>query len=170
MKILIVNSGSSSCKYQLIEMETEAVLCSGIAERIGLEMGRLAHKIAPDTDKEEKIIREQPFPTHKEAMELVIELLTDKDKGVIKDQSEIAAIGHRVLHGGEEVTQPMIVDEKCKQAIRDCFPLGPLHNPANLMGIEVCNTTKPCVFAAMASTARPTSILPRRQRNTWASP
>ena len=78
-------------------------------------------------------------------MELVIELLTDKDKGVIKDQSEIAAIGHRVLHGGEEVTQPMIVDEKCKQAIRDCFPLGPLHNPANLMGIEVCEKLFPGV-------------------------
>ncbi|MDO5537248.1 MAG: acetate kinase [Desulfovibrionaceae bacterium] len=138
MKILVVNSGSSSCKYQLIEMETEAVLCSGIAERIGLEMGRLSHKIAPDTDKEEKIVREQTFPTHKEAMELVISLLTDGEKGVIKDKSEIAAIGHRVLHGGEQMTQPMIVDESVKQAIRECFPLGPLHNPANLMGIEVC--------------------------------
>ena len=143
MKVLIVNSGSSSCKYQLIEMETETVLCSGLAERIGLENGRLSHKIAPDTDKEEKIIKEQAFPTHKEAMELVIALLTDQEKGVIRDKAEIAAIGHRVLHGGEKVTQPMIVDEDVKKAIRDCFPLGPLHNPANLMGIEVCEKLFP---------------------------
>ncbi len=138
MKILVVNSGSSSCKYQLIEMENETVLCSGICERIGLEMGRMAHKIAPDTDKEEKIIKEQPFPTHKEAMELVIDMLTDAGKGVIRDKSEISAIGHRVLQGGEQMTEPMIVNDSVKQAIRECFPIGPLHNPANLMGIEVC--------------------------------
>ena len=145
MKILIVNSGSSSCKYQLIEMETEAVLCSGLAERIGLEQGKLSHKIAPDSENEEKIVREQPFPTHKEAMELVIDLLTDKDKGVIKDKSEISAIGHRVLNGGEEITRPMLVDERVKDGIRACFPLGPLHNPANLMGIEVCEKLFPGV-------------------------
>ncbi len=138
MKILVVNSGSSSCKYQLIEMDNKEVLCSGLAERIGLDMGRLSHKIAPDTDKEEKIVKEQPFPSHREAMELVISLLTDPEKGVIRDKSEIAAIGHRVLHGGELITQPVIVDEKVKDAVRDCIPLGPLHNPANLMGIEVC--------------------------------
>ncbi len=143
MKILVVNSGSSSCKYQLIEMDTETVVCSGIAERIGLEMGSLSHKIYPGTDKEEKIVREQHFPTHKEAMELVISLLTDADKGVIKDKGEIAAIGHRVLQGGEEMTEPVIVNEHVKQCIRDCIPLGPLHNPANLMGIEVCEALFP---------------------------
>ena len=77
MKVLVINAGSSSCKYQLLEMETETVLCSGVAERIGQDMGRLSHKIAPDTDQEEKIVKEAPFPTHVEAMELVIALLTD---------------------------------------------------------------------------------------------
>ena len=137
MKVLVINAGSSSCKYQLLEMETETVLCSGVAERIGQDMGRLSHKIAPDTDQEEKIVKEAPFPTHVEAMELVIALLTDTEKGVIKDKSEIHAIGHRVLHGGESITDPVKVDDHVKKIIRDCFLLGPLHNPANLMGIEV---------------------------------
>ncbi len=143
MKILVVNSGSSSCKYQLIEMETERVLCSGLAERIGLGEGRLSHKIAPDSDAEKKIVKDQPFPTHKEAMELVIDLLMDAEIGVIKDKGEISAIGHRVLHGGEAMTEPMIVDESVKEAIRACFSLGPLHNPPNLMGIEVCEKLFP---------------------------
>ena len=145
MKVLVINAGSSSCKYQLLEMETETVLCSGVAERIGQDMGRLSHKIAPDTDQEEKIVKEAPFPTHVEAMELVIALLTDTEKGVIKDKSEIHAIGHRVLHGGESITDPVKVDDHVKKIIRDCFLLGPLHNPANLMGIEVCEELFPGV-------------------------
>ena len=145
MKVLVINAGSSSCKYQLLEMETETVLCSGVAERIGQAMGRLSHKIAPDTDQEEKIVKEAPFPTHVEAMELVIALLTDTEKGVIKDKSEIHAIGHRVLHGGESITDPVKVDDHVKKIIRDCFLLGPLHNPANLMGIEVCEKLFPGV-------------------------
>nr|MCR5171043.1 acetate kinase [Desulfovibrio sp.] len=138
MKVLVVNAGSSSCKYQLIEMDSNKVLCSGLAERIGLEMGKLTHKIDPDGPKEEKIVREQPFPTHKEAIELVIALLTDPEKGVIKSKSEIFAIGHRVLHGGETMTEPVLVDEHVKKVIEDCFPLGPLHNPPNLTGIKTC--------------------------------
>ena len=106
MKVLVVNAGSSSCKYQLLEMDSHEVLCSGVAERIGLPMGVLTHKIAPDSDHAEKIVKEQPFPSHKEAMELVIQLLTDPEKGVIRDKSEIYAIGHRVLHGGEAMTEP----------------------------------------------------------------
>ena len=145
MKVLVINAGSSSCKYQLLEMETETVLCSGVAERIGQDMGRLSHKIAPDTDQEEKIVKEAPFPTHVEAMELVIALLTDTEKGVIKDKSEIHAIGHRVLHGGESITDPVKVDDHVKKIIRDCSLLGPLHNPANLMGIEVCEKLFPGV-------------------------
>ena len=145
MKVLVINAGSSSCKYQLLEMETETVLCSGVAERIGQDMGRLSHKIAPDTDQEEKIVKEAPFPTHVEAMELVIALLTDTEKGVIKDKSEIHAIGHRVLHGGESITDPVKVDDHVKKIIRDNFLLGPLHNPANLMGIEVCEKLFPGV-------------------------
>ena len=93
MKVLVINAGSSSCKYQLLEMDTETVLASGLAERIGQGMGKLTHKIAPDSDHEEKIVRESAFPTHVEAMELVISLLTDPEKGVIKDKSEIYAIG-----------------------------------------------------------------------------
>ena len=145
MKVLVINAGSSSCKYQLLEMENESVLCSGGAERIGQSMGRLSHKLAPDTDREEKIVKEAPFPTHVEAMELVISMLTDPEKGVIKDKSEIYAIGHRVLHGGESVTTPVQVDERVKGIIRDCFLLGPLHNPANLAGIEVCEKLFPGV-------------------------
>ena len=145
MKVLVINAGSSSCKYQLLEMDTETVLASGLAERIGQGMGKLTHKIAPDTDHEEKIVRESAFPTHVEAMELVIALLTDPEKGVIKDKSEIYAIGHRVLHGGESITETVKVDENVKQIIRDCFPLGPLHNPANLMGIEVAEKLFPGV-------------------------
>ena len=145
MKVLVINAGSSSCKYQLLEMETETVLCSGLAERIGQSVGRLSHKLSPDTDQEEKIIKEAPFPTHVEAMELVIALLTDPEKGVIRDKSEIHAIGHRVLHGGESITDPVKVDDHVKKIIRDCFLLGPLHNPANLMGIEVCEKLFPGV-------------------------
>lgn len=145
MKILVINAGSSSCKYQLLEMDTHAVLCSGIAERIGQDEGRLTHKIAPDTDKEEKIIRTAHFPTHVQAMELVISLLTDAEKGVIKDKSEIAGIGHRVLHGGEAVSDPVLVDERVKEIVRECSVLGPLHNPANLMGIEVAEKLFPGV-------------------------
>ena len=146
MKVLVINAGSSSCKYQLLEMDTETVLASGLAERIGQGgTGKLTHKIAPDTDHEEKIVRESAFPTHVEAMELVISLLTDAEKGVIKDKSEIYAIGHRVLHGGESITETVKVDENVKQIIRDCFPLGPLHNPANLMGIEVAEKLFPGV-------------------------
>ena len=145
MKILVINAGSSSCKYQLLEMDDQSVLCSGLAERIGQPTGVLTHKIAPDTDKEQKLVREAAFPTHVEAMELVISLLTDPEVGVIKDKSEIYGIGHRVLHGGEAVTDPVKVDEKVKGIIRECFLLGPLHNPANLMGIEVAEKLFPGV-------------------------
>lgn len=146
MKILVINAGSSSCKYQLLEMDGHKVLCSGLAERIGQGgMGCLTHKIAPDTDKEEKIVREAAFPTHVEAMELVISLLTDKEKGVIKDKKEIYGIGHRVLHGGESVTDPVRVDTRVKQIIEECAVLGPLHNPANLMGINVAEKLFPGV-------------------------
>lgn len=145
MKILVINAGSSSCKYQLFNMDDHTVLCSGVVERIGQEMGKLSHKLAPGTDKEEKIVRERCFPTHVEGMEDVIALLLDAEKGVIKEKSEISAIGHRVLHGGEAITAPVLIDEKVKETIRDCFPLGPLHNPANLMGIEVAEKLFPGV-------------------------
>ena len=106
MKILVINAGSSSCKYQLFNMDDHTVMCSGVVERIGQPMGKLSHKIAPDTDKQEKLVFERPFPTHVEGMEDVISLLLDPEKGVIADKSEITAIGHRVLHGGEAITRP----------------------------------------------------------------
>ena len=145
MKILVINAGSSSCKYQLFDMTDKSVLCSGIVERIGASMGKLAHKLFPDSEKEEKIVKEQAFPTHVEGMEAVISLLTDAEKGVIKDISEISVIGHRVLHGGEDIKQPVLIDENAKEIIRKYIPLGPLHNPANLMGIEVAEKLLPGV-------------------------
>ena len=145
MKVLVINAGSSSCKYQLFEMDNESVLCSGLVERIGEGTGKLTHKLAPDSAAEKKLVLEQAFPTHIEAMEEMIRLLTDPQQGVIKDKAEIFAIGHRVLHGGEAITVPTLIDEQAKQVIRDHFVLGPLHNPANLMGIEVAEKLFPGV-------------------------
>lgn len=143
MNVLVINSGSSSIKYQLIDMEREVPLCSGLVERIGEPMGKLTHKIRPDAEGEEKLTFEQPFTNHVEGMKRVVELITDADKGVIKDKSEIGAIGHRVLLGGEEIKQSVRIDDWAKGVIRDYIPLGPLHNPANLAGIEVAEELFP---------------------------
>ncbi len=143
MKILVINAGSSSCKYQLFDMDSKTVLCAGIAERIGQDGSQLTHKIAPDSEKEQKIIRQANFPTHVQAMEMVITLLTDSEIGVIKDKQEISAIGHRVVMGGEAITRPVLVDQHIKDVIKEYIPLSPLHNPANLMGIEVCEKLFP---------------------------
>ncbi len=143
MKVLVINAGSSSCKYQLIEMNDKSVMCSGIVERIGFEKGKLVHKLFPDSDKEEKIILEEAFPTHVEAMEKIISLLTHAEKGVIKDKNEISAIGHRVVHGGEDIAAPVRIDDNIKDIIRKYSPLSPLHNPANLTGIEVAEKLLP---------------------------
>ena len=134
MNILVINAGSSSLKYQLMNPETGDVAAKGLCERIGID-GRLNHK-ACATDN--KVVREIPMPTHKEAIEAVMQILVDPVDGVIKSVDEIDAVGHRVLHGGDKFVESCIIDEACKQAIRDCIPLGPLHNPANLTGIEAC--------------------------------
>ncbi|MBQ7736286.1 MAG: acetate kinase [Oscillospiraceae bacterium] len=139
MKILVINAGSSSLKYQLIDMENESLLAKGLCERIGID-GRLTHK--PQNGKP-TYEADVPFPTHKEAIEAVLEKLTSKEYGVVDSMSEIGAVGHRVLHGGSEFTESCLVDEKCEEAIRRCFPLGPLHNPANLMGIKACQAVMP---------------------------
>ncbi|MFI3272782.1 MAG: acetate kinase [Pseudomonadota bacterium] len=143
MKILVINSGSSSIKYQLIDMDTERPLCSGLVERIGEDMGKLVCKMYPDTDKEEKIVIKAPIPNHVAGMKRVVAVLIDSEKGVIKDKSEIYAIGHRVLLGGEEIKDSLVIDEAAKNIIRKYFPLGPLHNPANLAGIEVAEELFP---------------------------
>jgi len=146
MKVLVINAGSSSCKYQVLEMNGESVLCSGLVERIGDSAGGvLIHKIAPGTAKEKTVKLERSFATHVEGMEEMIRLLTVPGDGVIKDKAEISAIGHRVVHGGEAVAAPAVVDAKVKQIIRDNFIFAPLHNPANLMGIEVAEKLFPGV-------------------------
>ncbi len=143
MKILVINAGSSSCKYQLFEMTKKIVLCAGVVERIGDSVGKLTHKIVPDTEKEEKIALEKAFPTHVEAMEEVIALISHPEKGVIKSKDEIYAVGHRVVHGGEDISRPMLFDEKVKDIVRKYYSLSPLHNPANLMGVEVVEKLLP---------------------------
>ncbi len=130
MKVLVINAGSSSIKYQLFDMASGDDLASGIVERIGEEMGSITYK----TDS--KVVNEQPFPTHREGMVEVINMLTDADKGVVKDKAEIAAIGHRIVHGGELFFEPVEINDEVLQGIRDCIPLAPLHNPGHVIGIE----------------------------------
>ena len=143
MKILVINAGSSSLKYQLINMDNREVIAKGGVERIGQDMGLLTHKYGADCGT--KYVVEQAFPDHTVAIQLVLATLVDKEHGVIASISEIGAVGHRVLHGGSKFTASCIVDEACKQAIKDCFPLGPLHNPANLQGILACEQVMPGV-------------------------
>ena len=139
MKILVINCGSSSLKYQLIDMENESVVAKGLCERIGIEGSKLTHQ----PSGKDKFVIEKPMPTHNTAIEMVMEALQDADHGVIKDTSEISAIGHRVLHGGTVYSDSIVVNEDVKRVIRECFDLGPLHNPANLMGIEACEAAMP---------------------------
>ena len=139
MKILVINAGSSSLKYQLMDPDSGEVFAKGLCERIGID-GRLTHRAL---EKDIKVVRDIPMPTHAEAITAVLEILVDEVNGVVKSVDEIAAVGHRVLHGGAKFTESCLIDEACKQAIRDCIPLGPLHNPANLMGIEACQKIMP---------------------------
>ncbi|MBR5152690.1 MAG: acetate kinase [Clostridia bacterium] len=139
MKILVINAGSSSLKYQLIDMETEAVLAKGACERIGIPGSKLTHKVSGKED----FVKETPIPEHKVAVELVMEALIDADHGVIKSTDEIDAVGHRVLHGGTVYCDSIVVNEDVKRIIREYFDLGPLHNPANLTGIEACEAAMP---------------------------
>lgn len=137
MKVLVINSGSSSIKYQLLDTDTEAVMVSGLVERIGEAEGDLKNKAYPDTDNEQVTKLHQPIPDHSTGMRLAIDLITDPEKGVLKDKSEIGAIGHRVVHGGEAFNQPTLIDDDVIAAIEACIPLAPLHNSANLDGIRV---------------------------------
>lgn len=139
MKIFVVNCGSSSLKYQLIDMETESILAKGLCERIGIDGSKLTHK----PSGKDEYVKTAPMETHKEAIKLVLDALTDAEHGVIEDVNEINAIGHRVLHGGNIYTESIKVDEDVKRVIRECFDLGPLHNPANLIGIEACEAAMP---------------------------
>ncbi len=145
MKILVINSGSSSIKYQLLDMETGGVMASGVVERIGLEQGVLTHKKFPGTDAEAKVVIEEPIADHTAGMKLVTGILADAEHGVITDASEIDGVGHRVVHGGEKFAAPVRIDEEVIAAIKDVSRLAPLHNPANLTGIEVARSIFPNV-------------------------
>lgn len=138
MKILVINCGSSSLKYQLIDMNGEVLLAKGICEQIATkDTATFTHRVYAD---ESKNIKALPYEmhSHEDAVQLVIKILTDEKHGVIKSMNEIDAVGHRVLHGAEKFSGSVVVTEAVKEAIKECFVLGPLHNPANLMGIEAC--------------------------------
>ena len=143
MKILIINAGSSSLKYQLIDMNGEQVIAKGLVERIGTvdPKSNITHKYF-DKKFEAEIDK---LPDHNAAMEIVLQKLTDKEMGVIADLSEIGAVGHRVLHGGEKFSASCLINDAVIDAIKENIPLGPLHNPANLMGIEACQKVLPNV-------------------------
>jgi len=137
MNVLVINAGSSSLKYQLMNPETGDVSAKGLCERIYID-GRLTHKVG-----DKKVEKDIPMPTHSEAIQAVLEILVDAEHGVIKSVDEIDAVGHRVLHGGMEFSDSCIINDEVIAAIEKCIPLGPLHNPANLMGIRACQAVMP---------------------------
>ena len=138
MNVLVINCGSSSLKFQLINSESEAVLAKGLCERIGID-GRLTYQPAGG----EKNVSEKAMPTHTEAIQFVIDALTDADTGVVKSLDEIGAVGHRVVHGGEKFAKSVVVTPEVKAAIAECNDLAALHNAANLIGIEACESLMP---------------------------
>ena len=138
MKILVLNSGSSSLKYQLIDMETEEVLAKGNYERIGQYNSFLTHKV-----NGEKHNFEKPASNHEKAIKFVLDRLLSKQYGVIKSVDEIDGIGHRIVHGGEKFTKPVIINDEVIKEIEDCIELAPLHNPAAILGIEACINVMP---------------------------
>ena len=139
--ILVINAGSSSLKYQLIDIDTESVIAKGICERIGIPGSLLSYRPTGG----EKYEKQQDMRDHQDAIRMVLDVLADPKIGVISDMSSIAAVGHRVLHGGEKYSEPVLIDDKVLDAIEECVPLGPLHNPANLMGIRGCMAVMPNV-------------------------
>ena len=140
MNVLVVNCGSSSLKFQLINYDNREVMAKGLCERIGID-GRLVY----EPENGEKEVTEAAMPSHTEAIQMVLDALVNEKTGVIKSLKEIDAIGHRVLHGGMKITQPVIIDDEVIKVIEECSDLGPLHNPANLMGIHACMKLMPGV-------------------------
>ena len=138
MKILVLNSGSSSLKYQLIDMDNQNVIAKGLCERIGISDPVLNY----DNRKEKKVMHVD-IPNHEVAIKLVLDILMDGDVGVIGDIDEISAVGHRVVHGGEKFSKSVIIDDQVLATIEECVPLAPLHNPANITGIKACKTLMP---------------------------
>lgn len=139
MKILVINCGSSSLKYQILEMTTETLLCKGLVEKIGITGSTITHeKIG-----ENKLVLEYAMKDHKDAIEQVLQVIRDKEYGVVKSMDEIGAVGHRIGHGGERYNRSVIVTDDVIKAITDCIPLAPLHNSANLLGISACQSLMP---------------------------
>jgi len=139
MKILVINAGSSSLKFQLMDMDGEKVMVKGICDRIGMDASLMQYRVHGKA----KVVINKEMKKHKDAIAVVIRALLDKENGVISNVSEIAGVGHRVLHGAEKFHDPVLINEKVMDAIRECIPLGPLHNPANIMGIEGCVAEMP---------------------------
>lgn len=141
MKIFVVNCGSSSLKYQLINMENQEVIAKGLVERIGITGSVLTH----NPNNSDKVVIEEYMPTHKEALKNVIDALTHKDYGVIKSMDEISAVGHRVVHAGEKFAFSVVINDEVINALKECIDLAPLHNPPNIIGIEACKQLMPDV-------------------------
>ena len=139
MKVLVINCGSSSLKYQLIDMVNEEALAQGLVERIGIEGSVLTQKVE---GKDKYIVKEQ-MKDHKDAIRLVLAALVDENNGVIKSMDEISAVGHRVVHGGEKYKESVVINDEVKANIEECFKLAPLHNPANMIGIKACEELMP---------------------------
>ncbi len=139
MEILVINCGSSSLKFQLIDSQTETVLAKGLCERIGIKGSAITYQ----SHNGEKVTREVAMPSHNEAMDVVIQSLTDKKTGVIEDMSEVKAVGHRVVHGGESFSSSVLATDEILKAIEQCNELAPLHNPANIIGIRACMKIMP---------------------------
>ncbi len=140
MKILVINCGSSSLKYQLFDMDNEEVLVKGLVERIGIDGSKLKQEKGDD-----EYIIEEDMKDHTEAVKHVFDAITDKENGVIADLSEIDAVGHRFVHGGEKITKSVVIDDEVKEAVREYSKFAPLHNPANMMGLEACEKLLPNV-------------------------
>lgn len=141
MKVLVVNCGSSSLKYQLLDMENESILAIGLAERIGIDGSKIKH----EPEGKDKVIFEEPMSDHKVALEIIIKALVNKDHGCISSMSEIDAVGHRVVHGGEKFTKSVVVTDEVIKGLNEVAELAPLHNPPNIMGIEACREIMPDV-------------------------
>ena len=140
MNILVINCGSSSLKFQLINSDTEAVLAKGLCERIGID-GRLTYQ----PEGGEKEVTDAPMPTHTEAIQLVLDALTNEKTGVIKSLDEVGAVGHRLVHGGEKFACSVVITDEVLAAVEECNDLAPLHNPANLIGVDACKKCMPGV-------------------------
>jgi acetate kinase len=145
MKVLVINAGSSSLKYQLLNMEDETVMASGLVERIGDKIGKMIHKKFPDTNREFMVERDGEVADHRAAMYFVVDMIKDPEYGVIKTVEELTAIGHRTVHGGDYFKASALVDDSVKEIIRKIIPLAPLHNPSGLIGVEMAEELIPNV-------------------------